>query len=38
MVRYGILHCHSENSLHDSPMHVETLLRKAKMLGAQLLH
>lgn len=26
MVRYGILHCHSENSLHDSPMHVETLV------------
>ncbi len=33
-VRYGLLHNHTENSLRDSAMSVETLVARAKELGA----
>lgn len=33
-VQYGILHCHTENSLRDSVMSVKALVKRAKELGA----
>lgn len=33
-VQYGILHCHTDNSLRDSVMSVKTLVKRAKELGA----
>lgn len=33
-VKYGILHCHTEQSMRDSVMSVETLVKRAKELGA----
>ncbi len=31
----AILHCHSEHSLKDSPVHIKDLCKKAKELGAE---
>lgn len=33
-IKYGILHCHSDNSIRDSAMTVHQLVEKARELGA----
>ena len=34
MVKYGFLHCHTQNSVKDSVMTVERLCERAKEMGA----
>lgn len=34
MVKYGILHCHSEHSVRDSAMSIQSLVSRAKELNA----
>ena len=34
LIRFGVVHCHSENSMKDSPMSVEELCKRASELGA----
>lgn len=33
-IKYGLLHCHTDNSIRDSVMSVSTLVNRAKELGA----
>lgn len=33
-IKYGLLHCHTDNSLRDAAMTVQTLVKSAKELGA----
>lgn len=33
-IKYGVLHCHTEQSMRDSVLSVETLVKRAKELGA----
>lgn len=33
-IKFGILHCHTDNSIRDSVMSVQTLVERAKELGA----
>ena len=33
-IKYGILHCHTDNSIRDSVMTVEALVTQAKKMGA----